>query len=115
MMRIVVKKVKRENLEIIQSELLSFLRYKIDALPSSMDYQSYCNDVLVIDLLKGLFHLLRCKIESQKACSNLILSPSQGVILHYCHQWQAKERNEQNTFVMQSLSDAIHQNLINLI
>ncbi|WP_395044606.1 hypothetical protein [Flavobacterium sp.] len=115
MMRIIVKKVKRENLEIIQSELFNFLGYKIDNLPSSIDYQSYCNDVLVIDLLQGLFHLLRRKIESQRTYSNLILSPSQGVILLYCHQWQTNSRSEQNAFVMQRVSDAIHQNLINLI
>lgn len=114
-MKIVIKNVKRENIEILQSELLRFFRSKIDNLPSCTDYQNYCNDILVIDLLQSLFYLLRRKIESQKKTCNLTLTPWQGVIILYCASENSKDISKANSFVMQNLTSQIHQDLINII
>jgi hypothetical protein len=41
-MKIALKKIKITDIEIIQSEVLKFIRYKIDNLAHCNDCQNYC-------------------------------------------------------------------------
>ncbi len=113
-MKISIKKVKIADLETIQSELLKFIRYKIDNLAHCNDYQNYCNDIIAVDTLQGMFFLFRTKIESKKQVSNLTLSPTQAVILLFCAQWQRQERTQEQRITMQSISALLHEKLVNI-
>jgi len=113
-MKIALKKIKRADLEIIQSELLKFIRHKVDNISNCNDYEKYCNDIIVIDVLQSMFYIFRTKIENPKRVSNIALSPSQSVILLFCCQWRREDRTEEQRFTMQSISDALHEKLINI-
>ena len=113
-MNIVLKKTKKENIVIIQSELLKFIRNKVDNISHCNDYEKYCNDIIVIDVLQSMFFIFRTKIESPKKLINIALSPSQAVILLFCCQWKREDRTEEQRFAMQSISDLLHEKLINI-
>ena len=113
-MKIVLKKIKRENIVIIQSELLKFIRHKVDNISNCNDYEKYCNDIIVIDVLQSMFYIFRTKIESPKRLSNIALSPSQAVILLFCCQWNREDRTEEQRFAMQTISDVLHERLVNI-
>ena len=113
-MKIVLKKIKKENIVIIQSELLKFIRYKVDNISNCNDYEKYCNDIIVIDVLQSMFYILRGKIESPKGVSNIALSPSQAVILLFCCQWKREDRTQEQKFAMQTISDILHERLVNI-
>lgn len=113
-MKIVLKKIKKENIVIIQSELLKFIRYKVDNISNCNDYEKYCNDIIVIDVLQSMFYIFRGKIESPKVLSNIALSPSQAVILLFCCQWKREDRTEEQRFAMQTISDVLHEKLVNI-
>ncbi|WP_395074581.1 hypothetical protein [Flavobacterium sp.] len=113
-MKIVLKKTKRADLEIIQSELLKFIRYKVDNIAHCKDYENYCNDIIVIDTLQSMFYIFRTKIESKKQDSSLMLSPTQAVILLFCCQWEGEERTQQQRIAMQMISDVLHKKLVNI-
>lgn len=113
-MKIVIKKIKKENIAIIQSELLRFIRDKIDNISHCNDYEKYCNDIVVIDILQSMFYIFRGKIESQSKFSNISLSPSQAVILLFCCQWKREDRQDGQKSVMQAVSDALHERLVNI-
>jgi hypothetical protein len=113
-MKVVLKKIKKENLVIIQSELLKFIRYKVDNISHCNDYEKYCNDIIVIDVLQSMFYIFRTKIESLKGVSNIALSPSQAVILLFCCQWMREDRTEEQSFAMQTISDVLHERLVNI-
>ncbi|OJV71079.1 MAG: hypothetical protein BGO42_04490 [Flavobacterium sp. 40-81] len=113
-MKIILKKIKIVDLEIIQSELLKFIRNKVDNISHCKDYENYCNDIIVIDTLQSMFFIFRTKIESKKSYTNISLSPTQSVILLYCCQWERTERNLEQRITMQMISDTIHQKLTNI-
>ena len=113
-MKIVLKKIKKENIVIIQSELLKFIRHKVDNISNCNDYEKYCNDIIVIDVLQSMFYILRGKIESPKGVSNIALSPSQAVILLFCCQWKREDRTQGQKFAMQTISDILHERLVNI-
>jgi hypothetical protein len=113
-MKVVLKKIKKENLVIIQSELLKFIRYKVDNISHCNDYEKYCNDIIVIDVLQSMFYIFRTKIENLKGVSNIALSPSQAVILLFCCQWKREDRTEEQSFTMQTISDVLHERLVNI-
>jgi hypothetical protein len=113
-MKIVLKKIKKENLVIIQSELLKFIRYKVDNISNCNDYEKYCNHIIVIDVLQSMFYIFRTKIESPKRLSNIALSPSQAVVLLFCCQWERVDKAEELGFVMQTISDVLHEKLVNI-
>ena len=113
-MKVVLKKIKKENLVIIQSELLKFIRYKVDNISHCNDYEKYCNDIIVIDVLQSMFYIFRTKIENLKGVSNIALSPSQAVILLFCCQWKREDRTEEQRFAMQTISDVLHERLVNI-
>lgn len=113
-MNVVLKKIKKENLVIIQSELLKFIRYKVDNISHCNDYEKYCNDIIVIDVLQSMFYIFRTKIENLKGVSNIALSPSQAVILLFCCQWKREDRTEEQRFAMQTISDVLHERLVNI-
>ena len=113
-MKIVLKKTKRENIVIIQSELLKFIRHKVDNISNCNDYEKYCNDIIVIDVLQSMFYIFRTKIESPKRLSNIAFSPSQAVILLFCCQWNREDRTEEQRFAMQTISDVLHERLVNI-
>lgn len=113
-MKIMVKKIKTADIEIIQSELLKFIRHKIDNLAHCNDYQNYYNDIITVDTLQGMFFLLRAKVESKKQVANLTLSPTQAVVLLFCAQWQRQERTQEQRITMQSISDLLHEKLVNI-
>lgn len=113
-MKISIKKVKIVDLEIMQSELLQFIRYKIDNLAHCNDYQNYCNDIIAIDTLQGMFFLFRTKIESKNPKPNLTLSPTQAVVLLFCAQWQREQRTQEQRITMQSVSNLLHEKLVNI-
>ena len=113
-MKIVLKKITRENIVIIQSELLKFIRHKVDNISNCNDYEKYCNDIIVIDVLQSMFYIFRTKIESPKKLSNISLSPSQSVILLFCCQWNREDRTEEQRFAMQTISDILHERLVNI-
>lgn len=113
-MKITLRKIKKIDIEIIQSELLKFIRNKVDNINHCKDYEKYCNDIIVIDTLQSMFFIFRSKIESKKVTSNIILTPTQSVILLYCCQWERKERTQDQEIVMQTISDIIHERLVNI-
>jgi hypothetical protein len=113
-MKINLKKIKMANIEIIQSELLKFIRNKVDNISHCKDYEKYCNDIIVIDTLQSMFFIFRTKIESKKAVSNILLTPTQSVILLFCCQWQREERAQEQKMVMQMISDSLHEKLVNI-
>ena len=113
-MKIVLKKIKKENIVIIQSELLKFIRHKVDNISNCNDYEKYCNDIIVIDVLQSMFYIFRTKIESPKRLSNIAFSPSQAVILLFCCQWNREDRTEEQRFAMQTISDVLHERLVNI-
>ena len=113
-MKITLKKIKKIDIEIIQFELLKFIRYKVDNIAHCKDYERYCNDILVIDSLQSMFYLFRKKIESNRTISNISLSPTQSVILLYCCQWERIERSREQRITLQLISDSIHQKLTNI-
>lgn len=113
-MKIVLKKIKIADIEIIQSELLKFIRHKVDNISHCNDYEKYCNDIIIIDTLQGMFFSFRTKIENKKQESNLTLSPTQAVILLFCCQWQREERTEVQRISMQMVSDTLHEKLVNI-
>ena len=113
-MKIVLKKIKKENIVIIQSELLKFIRHKVDTISHCNDYEKYCNDIIVIDVLQSMFYILRTKIESPKEVLNISLSPSQSVILLFCCQWKRDDRTQEQKFAMQTISDILHKRLVNI-
>ena len=113
-MKIVLKKTKRENIVIIQSELLKFIRHKVDNISNCNEYEKYCNDIIVIDTLQSMFFIFRTKIESKKQESNITLSPTQAVILLFCCQWEREKRTQEQRITMQSMSDLLHEKLINI-
>ena len=113
-MKIALKKIKIADIEIIQSELLKFIRDKVDNISNCNDCQKYCNDIIVIDTLQSMFFIFRTKIESKKLVSNIILTPTQSVILLFCCQWQREKRTELQRFVMQTTSDLLHEKLVNI-
>ena len=102
------------DIEIMQSELLKFIRFKVDNISHCNDYQKYCNDIIIIDTLQSMFFLFRTKIENKKQESNLTLSPTQAVILLFCCQWQREERTDVQRIAMQMVSDTLHEKLINI-
>lgn len=65
-MKINLKKIKITDIEIIQSELLKFIRDKVDNISNCNDYEKYCNDIIVIDTLQSMFFIFRSKVESKK-------------------------------------------------
>ncbi|MBP4139185.1 hypothetical protein [Flavobacterium geliluteum] len=113
-MKITLKKIKIVDIEIIQSELLKFIREKVDNISNCNDYQKYCNDIIVIDTLQSMFFIFRTKIESKKLVTNIILTPTQSVILLFCCQWEREQRTESQRFVMQTTSDLLHEKLVNI-
>lgn len=113
-MKITLKKIKITDLEIIQSELLKFIRNKVDNISNCNDYEKYCNDIIVIDILQSMFYNLRTKIEKPKSLSNIAFTPSQAVILLFCCQWKRNDRTEEQKFTMQTISDLLHEKLINI-
>lgn len=113
-MKITLKKIKIADIEIIQSELLKFIRDKVDNISNCNDYEKYCNDIIIIDTLQSMFFIFRTKIESKKLVSNIILTPTQSVILLFCCQWKREQRTEEQKFTMQTTSDLIHEKLINI-
>ena len=113
-MKIALKKIKIADIEIIQSELLKFIGNKVDNIAHCKDYQSYCNDIIIIDTLQSMFFIFRTKIESKKQESNLILTPTQAVILLFCCGWKREERTEVQRITMQMVSDVLHQKLVNI-
>jgi len=113
-MKITLKKLKIVDIEIIQSELLQFIRNKVDNISHCKDYEKYCNDIIVIDTLQSMFYIFRAKIESKKTDSNITLTPTQSVILLYCCQWERKERTQEQKIVMQTTSDIIHERLVKI-
>ncbi len=113
-MKIILKKIKKIDIEIIQSELLKFIRNKVDNIHHCKDYEKYCNDIIVIDTLQSMFYIFRTKIETKKVDSNISLTPTQSVILLYCCQWERKERTQEQGIVMQTISDKIHERLVNI-
>lgn len=113
-MKIALKKIKIADLEIIQSELLKFIRNKVDNIAHCKDYQNYCNDIIVIDTLQSMFLTLRTKIESKKKVSNLNLTPTQSVILLFCCQWKREDRTQEQRITMQMVSDVLHEKLVNI-
>ena len=113
-MKISLKKIPTANLEIIQSELLKFIRNKVDNIAHCKDYENYCNDIIVIDTLQSMFYVFRTKIESRKPTSNILFSPTQAVILLFCCQWQREDRTQEQKIAMQLLSDTLHEKLVNI-
>lgn len=113
-MKITLKKIRIADLEIIQSELLKFIRYKVDNISNCNDYEKYCNDIIVIDILQSMFYTFRTKIENPKKVSNIAFTPSQAVILLFCCQWQRNDRTEEQKFTIQTISDLLHEKLINI-
>ena len=113
-MKIALKKIKIADIEIIQSELLKFIRSKVDNIAHCKDYENYCNDIIVIDTLQSMFFTFRTKIENQKKVSNLILTPTQAVILLFCCQWERVERTQEQRIAMQMVSDVLHEKLVNI-
>lgn len=113
-MKIALKKIKIADVEIIQSELLKFIRNKVDNIAHCKDYEKYCNDIIIIDTLQSMFFIFRNKIESKKQVSNITLSPTQAVILLFCCQWEREERTEAQRIAMQMVSDVLHQMLVNI-
>ena len=113
-MKIALKKIKIADIEIIQVELLKFIRDKVDNIAHCNDYQNYCNDIIVIDTLQSMFFIFRTKIESKKQESNLTLSPTQAVILLFCCQWEREERTQEQRIAMQMVSDVLHEKLVNI-
>jgi len=113
-MKIALKKIKIADIEIIQSELLKFIRNKVDNISHCKDYQNYCNDIIVIDTLQSMFFTLRIKIESQKKVSNLNFTPTQAVILLFCCQWKREDRTQEQRITMQMVSDVLHEKLVNI-
>ncbi len=113
-MKIALKKIKIADIEIIQSELLKFIRNKVDNIAHCKDYEKYCNDIIVIDTLQSMFFIFRTKIESKKLESNITLSPTQAVILLFCCQWEREERTQQQRIAMQMVSDVLHEKLVNI-
>ena len=113
-MKITLKKFKIVDIEIIQSELLKFIRNKVDNISHCKDYEKYCNDIIVIDTLQSMFYIFRTKIESKKTHSNITLTPTQSVILLNCCQWERKERTQEQRIVMQTTSNIIHEKLVNI-
>jgi hypothetical protein len=114
-MKTVLKKVKKENAQIIQEELLFFLRDKIDAITSCTNYKSYCDDVVAIDVLLGLLYIFKSKILSPKQTLTISLSLSQVVVLLFCCEWQRNGRGQEKSLVMQSVFTELNQQLIKLI
>lgn len=113
-MKVTLKKIKTAAIETIQSELLKFIRFKVDNISHCKDYEKYCNDIIIIDILQSMFFVLRTKIESKKETCTVTLKPSQAVILLYCCGWQREERTPEQKFTMQSLSDLLHEKLVNI-
>ena len=113
-MKIALKKIKIADIEIIQSELLKFIRNKVDNIAHCKDYENYCNDIIVIDTLQSMFFTFRTKIESQKQASNIILTPTLAVILLFCCQWERAERTQEQRIAMQMVSDELHEKLVNI-
>jgi len=113
-MKITLKKIKLVDIEIIQSELLKFIRHKVDNIAHCKDYEKYCNDIVVIDVLQSMFYTFRTKIENSKKVSNIAFTPSQAVILLFCCQWKRNDRTEEQQFTMQTISDLLHEKLINI-
>jgi hypothetical protein len=113
-MKIVLKKIKKENIVIIQTELLKFIRHKVDNISNCNDYEKYCNDIIVIDVLQSMFYTFRTKIENPKKVSSIAFTPSQAVILLFCCQWKSNDRTEEQKFTMQTISDLLHEKLINI-
>lgn len=113
-MKIALKKIKIADIEIIQSELLKFIRNKVDEIAHCKDYEKYCNDIIVIDTLQSMFFIFRSKIESKKQESSLTLSPTQAVILLFCCQWEREERTQEQRITMQMVSDVLHEKLVNI-
>ena len=113
-MKVVIKKFKRENLQILQSELFKFIGHKVAHSSNCSDYTNYCNDIIVIDLAQSMFYAFRDKIESHKPFSSIAITPSEAVILLYCCAWDRKERSNEERFVMQFICDVLHEKLINI-
>lgn len=113
-MKINLKKIKITDIEIMQSELLKFIRDKVDNIANCNDYEKYCNNIIIIDTLQNMFFIFRTKIESNKVVSNIILTPTQSVILLFCCQWEREQRTKEQKFVMQTISDLLHEKLINI-
>lgn len=113
-MKITLKKINIADIEIIQFELLKFIRDKVDNISNCNDYEKYCNDIIIIDTLQSIFYIFRTKIESKKVVSNIILTPTQGVILLFCCQWKRDQRSEEQKFTMQTTSDLLHEKLVNI-
>jgi len=61
-MKIALKKIKIEDIEIIQSKLLKFIRHKVDEIAHCKDYEKYCNKIIVIDTLQSMFFIFRTLI-----------------------------------------------------
>ncbi|MFZ4680046.1 MAG: hypothetical protein ACOYLP_07755 [Flavobacterium sp.] len=113
-MKIVLKKIKIADIEVLQSEVLKFIRNKVDNISHCKDYECYCNDIIIIDTLQSMFYVFRKKIESKKQVYNIILTPTQSVILLFCCQWDRDQRTQERGFVMQTISDIIHEKLVNI-
>ena len=94
--------------------MLKFTRNKVDNIHYCKDYEKYCNDIIVIDTLQSMFYIFRTKIENIKVDSNISLTPTQSVILLYCCQWERNERSQEQEIVMQTISDIIHEKLVNI-
>ena len=113
-MKIALKKIKIADIEIIQSELLKFLRHKIDNIAHCKDYQNYCNDIIIIDTLLSMFFMLRSKIELKKPTANILLTPTQAVILLFCCQWEREDRTQEQRITMLMVSNWLHEKLVNI-
>ena len=113
-MKVTLKKIKTIEIETIQSELLKFIRNKVDNIAHCKDYEKYCNDIIIIDTLQSMFFVFRTKIESKKEACNITLTPTQAVILLYCCQWKREERTQEQRITMQSMSDLLHEKLVNI-
>ena len=65
-MKITLKKIKIADIEIIQSELLKFIRNKVDNISHCNDYEKYCNDIIIIDTLQSMFSFLETRLKAEK-------------------------------------------------
>lgn len=112
MKTIKLTKVELSEIEALQNIVTETLVIKNRKLKSS---DNYFGDIILIEILQGLFYNFRGKIENKKGiyCS-FSVSPAQAVSILFACTERKNNSNDFENFVAMNYKNIFHEHLINL-
>lgn len=111
MIKITVKELKIQELEVLQNELELYVNY----ISNYVLKNDFLNAIISLDIANNLYFILRSRIENGRTSTNINFTVSQAATIVKCCKYQRPNRNEYVKNVLLQLSATIDQQLISLV